>query len=77
MISKLKIVIPTLWCGIGFYRGYKSYDHDEKIKNKNILKSIGYGFCGLFIYINPFSLPLIINVEYKKCKKYFSEISNS
>ncbi len=77
MISKLKIAIPSLWCGTGFYRGYKSYDDDEKIKNKNILKSIGYGLCGLFIYINPFSMPLIINVEYKNFNNFLNKINNS
>ncbi len=52
-----------LWSGLGFYRGYESYENKS---NKNKIKAIGYGFCGLFIYINPIAIPLIINSEYKK-----------
>jgi hypothetical protein len=56
------------WSGLGFYRGYQSYYDDEINKSPSPIKAIGYGFCGLFVYINPFSLPLIINAEYKRFK---------
>lgn len=68
----IKYSIPSLWCGVGFYRGFKSYDNGDEKVEKNILKSIGYGFCGLFIYIHPVSLPLILNTEYKRIKHYLT-----
>lgn len=55
----------SLWSGLGFYRGYQSYEN----KDTNQLKAIGYGFCGLFIYMNPLALPLIIEAEYKNARK--------
>lgn len=53
-----------LWSGLGFYRGYESYEHNKT----NKLKAIGYGFCGMFIYLNPIAIPLILEAEYKNSK---------
>ena len=73
----IRYSIPSLWCGLGFYRGFKSYDKEASKCSKDFLKSICYGFCGLFIYINPFSLPLIINNEYKMLKQNWHKSNNS
>lgn len=54
----------SLWSGLGFYRGYESYENNKT----NKLKAIGYGICAIFIYINPLALPLILEAEYKKNK---------
>ena len=61
-MNKLNLGI-IIWCGLGFYRGYQSCENKD-----NKLKAIKYGFCGLFIYMNPLTLPLIIESEYKKIK---------
>lgn len=65
-----------LWSILGFYRGYQSYEttnhtiqplNKPKINTTNtIMKSIGYGFCGMFIYLNPIAFPIIIESEYKR-----------
>ena len=67
MKSYLPKIILGLWSGLGFYRGYESYE-DKHIREKSIIKSIGYGFCGLFIYMNPVALPLTIESEYRRLK---------
>jgi hypothetical protein len=77
MIRTVKLLVPTLWCGIGFYRGYKSYEDNYLIKTKTISKAVGYGFCGLITYINPLTLPIFINIEYKHLKKYLDKTKNS
>ena len=59
------------WCGLGFYRGTKSYKykHDnDKYKykiNKNYLysDSMIYGFYGVIMYMNPPFLPFTIYKE--------------
>lgn len=66
--------ISASWCGIGFYRGYSSYE--ECSKNKTALKSIGYGFTGMILYLNPIILPLLIENEYKYLKHYLKERKN-
>lgn len=61
----IKNIMPKiaigLWSSLGFYRGYESYENKS-----DKLKAIGYGICAIFIYINPISLPLILEFEYKK-----------
>jgi len=59
MNYKAKIII-TLWCSLGFYRGYESCENKS-----NTLKACGYGLCGMFIYLNPITVPLILEAEYK------------
>ena len=57
------------WCGLGFYRGMKSYkyklDNNEYKKNKNYLysDSIIYGFYGVILYMNPPMFPFTIYKE--------------
>lgn len=61
-----KICLSTtisLWSGLGFYRGYESCEN--KI---NKFKTIGYGFCGMFIYLNPIALPIMLEAEYKNLR---------
>ena len=59
----------TSWCGLGFYRGIKSYkytlDNDAYKKNKKYfyIDSITYGFYGLILYMNPPMLPFTIYKE--------------
>jgi len=65
MIGKYLIKgIGCTWSALGFYRGFQSYCDDHA--NPIWFKAIGYGICGLFIYINPVSLPLIVQAEYKR-----------
>jgi len=52
-----------MWVGLGFYRGYENSDDKSK------LKAIGYGFCGMIIYLNPLAVPLILEAEYKNIKR--------
>ena len=59
-----KICLSTtisLWSRLGFYRGYQSYENNKVDK----LKAIGYGFCGLCIYLNPIAVPIMLEFEYK------------
>lgn len=66
--------ISVSWSGIGFYRGYSSYE--ECSKNKTVLNQIGYGFAGMILYLNPIILPLLIENEYKYLKYYLKEGNN-
>jgi hypothetical protein len=59
------------WCGLGFYRGIKSYkckhdnDNDKYKINQNYLylDSMVYGIYGLIKYMNPPMLPFTIYRE--------------
>jgi hypothetical protein len=77
MYNIVKFGLPAIWCGTGFYRGCKSYEDDYKIKTKTISKAFGYGFCGLVAYINPLTLPIFINIEYKHLKNCLNKTKNS
>ena len=60
------------WSCLGFYRGCQIYTRDENpdINSfKYAFNKIGSGVLGYFIYMNPISLPLSINIEYKRLTK--------
>ena len=71
MLSKdiTLLVTGTSWCLLGFNRGLNSYDYNydkfKSIKKESYLYiSKGqHGFIGVFIYINPFLLPINIYKE--------------
>jgi hypothetical protein len=81
------------WGVLGFSRGlnlydyrYKKYDIDyDKKTNYFYTTKITYGFLGLFLYINPFCIPIIVikeiyrfevnirGLENEKDKDYYNE----
>ena len=68
MNRHVAVLVAGSWCGLGFYRGYCSYETKD-IAYTNKLRAIGYGVCGVFVYINPLALPLILESEYKRLRK--------
>lgn len=73
----LSIIGYTGWCGLGFYRGinYYKYNHNKYETKENFLysSSIVYGFYGLFIYANPFLLPIL---SYKEIYRLECNVRN-
>jgi hypothetical protein len=47
------------WCGLGFYRGIREYNHTCK-KDYLYTKSLFSGLFGTIIYANPGFIPILI-----------------
>jgi len=50
------------WCGLGFYRGIKKYNHSCK-KDYLYTNSVFSGLLGTIIYANPAFIPLLLYKE--------------
>jgi hypothetical protein len=60
----LVLVTGTGWSVLGFKRGLQSYDYQVIRKEPYLYLHKGqYGFAGLFLYMNPFLLPLTLYKE--------------
>lgn len=70
-MKKTQILVKTMlgmWCSLGFIRGYESCEY-----NRNIFKQVLYGIFGLTIYINPLTIPVMIESEHRNFKNKKSE----
>jgi hypothetical protein len=70
----LKAIIPFSWISLGIYRGIGGYNYsykkdcnaykkDEKIPEYLYSMCFFSGFIGAFVYMTPFSWPIIIPKE--------------
>lgn len=59
------------WGGLGFYRGVQEYNYNYKSKSENYkrenpqlyISTVGAGFVGAFMYVNPIGIVLSIPGE--------------
>lgn len=87
---KIGLICYTGWCGLGYYRGIKSYKYYNKKYDEGkpylYTNLIPNGFIGILLYSNPLLLPIFLhkefyrletdirNLEKEKKSSYYNEL---